>query len=165
MVISSDELVFPNNVVKLIADRVKPAIDADLYVAKRPLRNTDPTQSVGVSASSWVPNEDSLEMRGATAGQEPTISQYLISVQAFVKDMNEVNGLIVHAKLSKMVRTMLYRDATLAVGLRSLSVSAGLYQERVMRWGIRTQRYFSNELNADWLYLSILEFWLETETV
>lgn len=160
----SSDLKFPNNVVVVLAERAK-LLDPDLFVFKRPLRKTDPTQSIGFSAAMWSPDEDSKEMRGSALGQEPTISRYSVSVQAFVKHTVEEEGLGIHATLSKMVRTMLYRDTPLAVALRSLSEPAGPYTEKMMRWGIQTQRYFSNELNADWLYLSTLEFWFETETV
>lgn len=162
--IEPSDLVFPNNAVKLISDRLA-TIDSDLFITKRPLRNTDPVQSIGVTAASWTPEEDSMEMKGVFTGSEPTISRYAITVQAFVRNTSEVEGLATHATLSRLVRTMLYRDTSLAVGLRTLSVVSGSYQETLRRWGIRNQRYFSNELNAQWLYLSTLDFWLETETV
>ena len=100
-----------------------------------------------------------------TGRHEPTLQQYLITVQAFVKDMDEERGLATHSVLSKMIRSMLYRDDPLRVALGSLSVTTDNSIERTQRWGIRQQRYFSNELSGSWLYLSTLEFWLETETV
>lgn len=156
--------MFPNNAVELIAIRAA-SLDPDIHIEKRPLRNTDPTQSFGVSAAQWVPQDESLEIRGAIDGSEPTISQYTLMVQAFVKDADQVRGGATHATFAKMVRTMLYHDTPLAVGLRTLSVVVGSSTERMLKWGIRNQRYFSNELDATWLYLSTLEFWLETETV
>lgn len=163
--ITPNEAVFPNNIVKLVAEHSQ-LIDPDLAVLKRPLRNTDPNQSVGVSASLWTPDDDSQEMRGGPYGpSEPTLSTYRISVQSFIKDMDEVRGLNAHSVLSKLVRNMLYRDHALRVGLASLSTSVSEVTERAQRWGIATQRYFSNELDGSWLYLSTLEFWLETETI
>jgi hypothetical protein len=157
--------VFPNNAVELIATRSQ-SLDTDLFVVKRPLRESDPAQSVGVFGSQWNPTEDSYEMTGYQPSiHEPTLSAYLIGVQAFVKDMDELNGLATHSVLSKMIRVMLYRDDSLRVGLRSLSVVMNGSTERTQRFGIRTQRYLSNDLQGVWLYLSTLEFWLETETV
>lgn len=165
MTITSSAIVFPNNIVDLVAARI-PSLDSDLHVAKRPLRKSDPNQSVGIHAAQWLPEEDSYEMRGAPVGtHEPTLQRYLVSVQAFVKDMDEENGLAVHSVLSKMIRSMLYRDAPLRVGLSALSVTMSGSTERTQRWGIRQQRYFSNELQGSFLYLSTLEFWLETETI
>lgn len=157
--------VFPNNIVSLLKTRIE-LIDADLRVFRRPLRNSDPSQSVGITAAQWTPEEDSYELRGAPPGiHEPSLSSYLIGVQAFVKDMDEERGLAKHAILSKMIRSTLYRDDPLRVGLRALSVTMNGSTERAQRFGVRTQRYFSNEINGDFLYLSTLEFWLETETV
>lgn len=157
--------VFPNNIVDLLAERCA-LLDDELFVIKRPLRNSDPNQSIGISAALWTPDDDSQEMRGGNPGpSEPTLSRYTIAVQAFVKDMDEVRGLATHSVLSKLVRNMLYRDNPLRIGLSSLSTLQDGVTERARRWGIATQRYFSNELDGSWLYLSTLEFWLETETI
>lgn len=157
--------VFPANVVDLISARAA-FLDADLFIARRPLRESDPVQAVGIFGSQWYPDEESYEMRGAPAGRhEPTLQNYMIGVQAFVKDMDEERGLAAHSVLSKMIRAMLYRDEPLRVGLAALSVTMSGSTERAKRWGIRSQRFVSNELQGSWLYLSTLEFWLETETV
>jgi hypothetical protein len=79
--------------------------------------------------------------------------------------MDEETGISEHATLSKMVRGMLYRDETLRVQLATLVWTDGLTTERAKRWGVVNQRFISNEIGGVWLYLSILEFWLETETV
>lgn len=157
--------VFPNNAVSLIQQQAK-LLDPDLFVVRRPLRDTDNIQSIGVFASQWNPENDSFEMRGVPSGRhEPTLSYYLITVQSFVKDMDEERGLATHSVLSKMVRSMLYRDNTLRVGLLALSVAMNGSTERTKRFGINRQNFVSNELNGSWLYLSTLEFQLETETV
>jgi hypothetical protein len=162
--IVADETIFPNNIVEMVHTRCE-LIDPDLFVTKRPLRNTDPNQSIGVFASNWLPNDESKEFLGqlAFAGQ-PTLSTYRVVVQAFVKDMDEINGLNTHAALSRIIRSMLYTDQPLRVALSSLSSTLNGVTESSQRWGISQQRFFANELGGEWLYLSILEFWLETET-
>jgi hypothetical protein len=162
MITPSDN-VFPNNIVELVALRTE-LLDSDLFVVKRPLRPTDPNQSVGITAVQWQPNERSREMLGATFAVQPTLSRYAVTVQAFIKDMDEVRGLNVHAVLSRMLRSMLYNDNTLRVALSQLSSTLNGATERSQQWGITQQRFLSNELSGEWLYLSILEFWLETET-
>lgn len=166
MTIQESDLEFPANIVKLITDRVKPVIDEDLAVFKRPLRNSDPNQSVGAFPVIWTPDMESLEMRGGPfpRSSEPTLQQYTINIQAFIKDTDEQRGLNVHSILAKRVRTMLYRDDPIRVGLASLSSASGGSTERAKRWGVRTQRFISDEIEGSWLYLSTLEFWLETET-
>lgn len=164
--ITTKEVVFPNNVVEILYTRIT-LIDSDLTVVRRPLRESDPVQSVGVFATQWLPDDDSHEMKGGTLGaygHDPSLDRYICAVQAFVKDMDEERGLAVHSVLSEKLRTMLYRDAALRVGLSTLTTNLNGVQKRTTRWGISTQRYFSNELQGSWLYLSTLEFWLETET-
>ena len=81
-----------------------------------------------------------------------------------MKDMDEMRGLSTHSTLAKLVRTTLYRDESLRVGLASL-VTTTSGTERLKRWGVNTQRLIANELSGQWLYLSTTEFWLETETI
>jgi hypothetical protein len=163
--ITTSTVVFPNNVVDLVATRLD-AIDTDLFTIKRPLRPTDPNQSIGVFAALWTPDDDSYEMKAAKPGlSEPSIQRYQITVQAFIKDMDEERGLAVHSVLSKMVRSVLYRDEPLRVGLIALATTISGSTERTKRWQILTQRFVANEVQGSWLYLSTLDFLLETETV
>lgn len=165
--IQANENHFPANVVSIIETRVS-LLDPDLFVVGRPLRSSDPNQSVGVYAAMWTPEEDSYEMRGSPSGRhEPTISEYTVAVQAFIKDTDEERGLHLHTLLSKMLRTALFRDPALGAGLSALSATLNDYSgtERAKRWGIRRQTFLSQEIDATWLYLSTLEFWLETESL
>lgn len=164
--LAADEAVFPNNIVKYIA-LAEATIDPEITVLKRSLRNTDPQQSIGVFAQAWSPNPQSLEMQGigASAPQQPSLQEYTLGVQAFVKDTEEERGLAVHSVLAQRVRGVLYTDPNLQVIFRELSVDLeGGWTESMRRWGVRTARYFSGEINAQMLYLSTLEFWIETET-
>lgn len=157
--------IFPNNVVSILSTRLA-TLDPDLRVYSRPLRDSDARQSVGVFPRDWMPVLDSFEMKAVpTPATEPTLSTYIIMIQAFVKDFDEIHGQAAHSVLSKMIRAMLYRDVPLRVGLAALSVSLSGSVETAKRYGIRRQDFLSNEINEDFLYLSTLEFWLETETV
>ncbi len=163
--IEASDAVFPNNFVLLIADRFE-MLDADLMVFKRPLRESDPNQCVGVFATLWTPDDQSMEMRGPASGMhEPTIEAYSVGIQGFIKDTDTERGLNVHSVLSEMIRSMLYRDAPLRVALSSLTTDLLGVHKRVQGWGIRNQRYFSNELSGAWVFLSTVECWLEVETV
>lgn len=168
--IKADDAVFPNNIVSLVKVACK-LLDDDpdennrVAVFGRPLRESDPVQAIGVFAVQWTGEDESTEMRGTIGGSMPTLQTYRCVIQAFVKDMEEERGLNAHSVLSQMVRRMLYRDQPLAVALTRLTASVSGYTERVNRWGISNQRFISNELSGNWLYLSNLEFWVETETV
>lgn len=163
MTITATATVFPNNVVNFLDTQFQ-TIDADLFVVKRPLRNSDPNQSVGIFGQQWLPDEQSHEMLG-NGFHNPSLERYSMYVQAFVKDMDEERGLAVHSVLSEHVRSMLYRNDSVRVGLSSLSTNLNGVQKRTRRWGVRNQRYVSNEISGSWLYLSILEFWIEVETI
>lgn len=164
--IAADGTFFPYNAIDKIAEAFVPIdLDGDLIVVKRPLRESDPVQTIGVFASAWMPEENSYEMRGGLGGaSEPTLSRYMISIQIYVKDMDAERGAAVHATLAKIVRSMLYRDTALHVALRALTANVAGSTESTRRFGVSAQRYLSNELSGSWLYLSIVDFWLETET-
>ena len=150
MTIDETTAVFPNNIISLIKTRAAYIDPPTLYVATRPLRASDPSESFGVFAAQWEPNQNSYEIKGSSnpGPNEPTLQTYLIAIQAFVKDFQEDRGLAKHSVLSKYVRAMLYRDDPLRLGLAALSVSMNGSVERAKRWGIRTQRYLSNEIEG-----------------
>lgn len=164
--ISANSTFFPYNAIDKLALAFSDIDqDGDLVVLKRSLRESDPVQAIGIFASHWTPDNDSKEMKGVIGGaSEPTLSRYVISIQVYIKDMDEERGAAVHATLAKIVRAMLYRDTALHVALRALTASVAGSTESTRRFGVDTQRYLSNELQGSWLYLSIVDFWLETET-
>lgn len=151
--------VFPNNAAELIAVRVK-ALYPELLVVKRPLKHTDLTQSVGVFPAQWVPNTESFEF----PSKEPTLQTYLVNIQAFCKEMDEAKGIAIHSVMSKVMRSMLYNDQPLAIGLNVLQVTMFGSVEKIQRRGINRQTYLSNEIDGQFLYLSTLEYYIETET-
>lgn len=158
--------VFPNNVSSLLVARYK-MMDSDLVVLNRPPRDSDGNQVVGVFPMTWVPDESSHEMLGQNqlAAGEPTLQRYVIAVQAFVRDTDEQRGIRVHSVLAKLVRTILYRDAALAVGLNTLSVEMFGSRERIQKRGIQVQRFLANEVDQVFMFLSSCEYFVDTETV
>lgn len=164
--ITDATVVFPNNVVNILATHIQ-TLDADLAIVRRPPRTADPNQTVGVVAMQWTPREDSYELRGppGVGRSEPTLGRYTVAVQAFVRDADEERGLAVHSVLSKMIRAMLYRDEDLRIDFAALSVQMNGSTERFQRWGVTTQRFMSRELTGAFLYLSTIECFFETETV
>jgi hypothetical protein len=156
--INADTPVFPNNVVDLISTRLV-QLEPSIQVYRRPLRSTDGAMAIGVFGRQWIPKDDSREI----GRLQPTIQEYMISVQAFVLNADEERGLAEHSVLSHMVRSVLYNDQPLNVGFASLSVSLYGSAERYRRSEVRVQNYVSNEVHGSFLYLSTLEFWLQTE--
>lgn len=165
--------VFPSNVLDLLATRFDTVgtIDDEIDLAqritvlKRQLRPTDPIQAVGIAPMNWTPDESSFEIRGGFPGSSfPSLGRYWINIQGFVKDTDEIRGLAVHSVLSSRIKAILYYDTPLRIGLSTLAVSLGSVTERFKRSGVRLQRYLSNEIDGSFIYLSTLEFWIETET-
>lgn len=165
MTIDADTPAFPNNIVDILEYRIS-QIDADLTVVKRRLRTTDGNQTVGLVPTLWTPEQDSYEMLGPmdVARHRPTLVQYGISIQSYVKHADEVTGSRQHSVLASKLRSMLFTDDALRVGLLELSVADGARTERTKKWGIRRVQFLSNELNGSFLYMSILDSFYETET-
>lgn len=163
-----DTLVcFPNNVVDMIAtqlENIELPVPAEaenrVRVCKRPIRDNDYTQTVSVYANLWSPDMDSLEMQGGPI--EPTIQRYTVDIEALVVDMDDERGLATHALLSTMVRLMLYRSEPLRVALPMLEVNLGGYREKFSRWGISQQRYQNNKIGSNFVFLSTVDLWFET---
>jgi hypothetical protein len=93
------------------------------------------------------------------------LDTYNIGVQGFVKDMDRERGLAVSSHMAEMLRTMLYDDEPLRVGLSLLQATVLGVTKRTARWKVGSQRYLSNEVDGSHIYLSTLELWLETERV
>lgn len=158
--LNPEYLPFPNNVLVLLAQELQ-AIDYAELVAMRPLKPEDPPVSIGVFVIDWIPGD--AEMTGR-ANSDPTISTYLFGIQALIRHTDREEGLLKHALLSKIIRSMLYRRESIRVRLSQLNEASLGITERTQRWGVRQQRFLSNELEGNFLYLSTLEFWVETET-
>lgn len=162
IVVDNNAAQFPWNAVILISDRLS-LVDPDVQCFRRRLYNTDPVQTFGVSPASWIPVEESLEMRGADLAQEPTIQRYGLVVQAMCKDTDEERGIAVHSKMSKIARSVVLGDIPLRDSLRALYADLYGVRERTLRWSIRSQRFLSEELKGQFTYLSTIEVQLETE--
>jgi hypothetical protein len=154
---------FPNNVVHALSI-VLPGIDPDLNVFKRPLRPSDPHFSLSIYGTLWTPDENSFEIGAKNAGpNEPTLSTYQIGIQTLVKDGDSTRGLAISSILAKRVRMVLYRNEPLRVALGSLYVEGDNFRESLRRWGARSQRYMSNDIEGTFVTISVLDLWIETE--
>ncbi|AOE44529.1 hypothetical protein SEA_JUMBO_16 [Gordonia phage Jumbo] len=166
--IDANTLCFPNNVVDFLAIALE-GIDPDSRIKKRPIADTDDTQTIAVFPVAWSPNNDSMEMQGRR--NEPTLQRYVIMAQSFIADMDEERGIRAHSLLAARVRHTLYRGEAVALNLPTLKVTfedtAGSVEERVARWGITGQDYMNNQVPSTGknLFLSTTEIFVETEFV
>jgi hypothetical protein len=161
--ITADPTVFPNNIVQMIVTRVPVAVDVDLTILRRALRPTDPNQSIGVYPNVWGPESLSFEM-APNMKNIPTMQDYRVFVQSFVKHQDEEEAINTHAVLAQRIRSMLYADELLQLAFADLVYTSNGKTERAMRWGPQAQRFMSNEVQGSFLQSSITEFWLQTVT-
>lgn len=164
--IQNVDAVFPSNVVLLIQERLS-QLDADIMVMRRPLEPTDPVQCMAVYGTLWSPTQNSLELLGNEPARAtmPTLQQYSVTIQALVQDMDTERGLATHSYMSKLVRGVLYHDMPLRVGLGLLSSQMFGVTETFKRREVVSQRFMSNEISGNWMFLSVLDLRIETETV
>jgi hypothetical protein len=166
-VITAGDIEFPNNIITLLAARIPSYVDGSsdpdnrVRVFKRPLRESDPTQSVGVFPAMKRGDETSHEIMS----QEPTLKRYSVILQTLVVDSDEEACISIHSILSNRLWRLWYRDSALRAGLTALAIDADNTRERLQRRGIELQRYISNELDGSYIQTSWIECWFETETV
>lgn len=161
MITNDGDPFFPYNFVDMMAFRFS-MIDDDLFVCKRRLYTTDPAQAVGVFADVWAPDQQSYEMRGDLAS-EPTRQYYDIMVQCMIKDTDEERGIAVTSKLSKIIRGIMLTDVPLRDSLRTLVTDLYGVRERTLRWSVPAQRFLSQELQGQFIFLSTVQVRVETE--
>jgi hypothetical protein len=159
--ITPDPTVFPSNIVNTLADELQ-KIDSDLTIKKRPLQSGDPVQCLGITAALWSPDEQSWEM-GSQNYVGPTLNRYTVGIQVFAQDMDQERGLATISTLSHAVRSRLSSDMDMRVALALLENTTNGVTEKFRRSGIPTQRFLSNEIEGSFLFMSNLEFFVETE--
>ena len=166
--IDGTQLCFPNNVVDVMALRLKSNFDdidpsGDTIVVKRPVTTMDADQTIAIVPVDWGP-KGQPEMGRKLNQFENSIQGYTIMVQALINDMNEDQAIRRHSLFSSLVRRMLYRDTVLLSALTQLKVTADGVTEATTQCGVRSQQFIVAQKKASFQYLSVVEFWLETQT-
>lgn len=165
--INSTIQCFPNNVIALIRTRLLQTVDPEetdptkkIPVYLRPLRSSDSVQCIGIFPTWWLPDEDSFEI----GKSGPTVQRYPFVIQTLVKDAEEERATAAHGIMSKLVRSTLYNDSPLHVGLAALYVDMFGTREKFQKLNIQNQRYLNNEVSGSFIYMSTLNVYVETET-
>lgn len=146
---------FPQNIVDTLATRVVTLTGVD-HVEKRELEPVHANGSVGIFAVNWVPLDWEI-------GAAETRGKYYVYLQTINKDAERDKGAAESSKLVKSLRVMMYRDTTLRLALGGLSETILGATERALRWGVQEQRYQSNVIRGEFIFVSATQFWLETE--
>lgn len=147
------------NVVDRVAESVDTYLDTEVVILKRPLRSNDPFRCVGI-----FPLLNDVIAGSQEIGQrEPTVERYSYRLQYLCKHVSEEEGRALYAVDTKIIKTILYRDPALWEALTQLSDEMLGYRERFQKFVVGSQRYLNNELNSQFMFLSVTEFYVETE--
>lgn len=143
------------NVVDAIAIRFSTVTGID-EVIKRQLHPEDPSKCLAVWPDDWNPT--SFEI-----GQiDPAMSRYIYGVAYMTKTSDPEEGVADAALVAKTIRVMLYRDTALLQTLRQLNDPSLGMTERYLRHGA-SQKFFSNTIADEFVTISTLKLWVDTE--
>jgi hypothetical protein len=125
----------------------------------RRLRATDGPFSVGMRVANWTHDQRSAQI----AQVEPGVGSYTLQVQNMVVHMDEEQGRAIFDRQCALVRTVLYRDEPLRVGLLGIEEVLDGYVERTKRLTIVRQDFLDAEVSKRMTYLCSTEVRIETE--
>lgn len=159
--IDGSEAVFPNVIVDLIFECAPLSLPIQAAF-KRPMRASDLDQSFFVYASNWRPDANSYEI----GFHGPTIERYEIGMQALIKDMDRDRGQNRLGVLSELIRTFVYSDRSLRLGLEQLSTSFGGMVKKVQKVTVTKQNYFvATPKSRQFLYLSEMTLTVDVQVI
>lgn len=156
------EEAFPGNVVTVLkkyARTITPPDDQVLTVVGRALRPVDPNFCVGIYSVDWRPDRYEIGNVG------PSLAHYEYRIDLLVKHTNEEEARELHGNLAKAIRAMLYGDDALRAELGQVREESYGFRERVQKWGVRQQRFFTNDISGEFIFLAALEFYVDVESV
>lgn len=156
--------IFPSNVVQLVSARF--AIeDSRLTVLKRPLRTQDPNFSIGVWANNWQPVPHTNEMLGIDFARQSTLEQYVVYIQGFCRNADEIAGLNQHCVMAESIRSILATDGPLREQLGGLTAVLNGQTKSLKKFWVRAGRYVNNQVNGENMYLTTNDLMLEVENL
>lgn len=151
---------FPMNVVAELKTAFEEHMP-DHTVLERAIRPVDPNRVIGLFAVDVVPQQPTAQI----GQREPAVNAYNYRIQNFVKHSDEILGKAWFSFDAKTIRAVLYRDHSLALRLAALTEEILGTREVAKRWGVSRQRFLSNEIQGQFVYLAQTDFWLESESI
>jgi hypothetical protein len=156
----ADDVAFPDCFIDVLLEQLA-TIDGVTSVVDRALGAGDANGTIGVSYETWQPKE--VEM-GGRGGFDPTISEYILSIEHLVKAGDRVTGNRDCRSVAKSIRSMLYRDADTQLRLRQLKHIDADGIERILKWKI-VQHFASNKFKDAFYFVSETVVTLDTDKV
>jgi hypothetical protein len=143
--------LFPASIVRVLSDNFTrvPTVDPN-SIFKRPLLPIDPTRSIGVYATDWMPGQMQI-------GQmDPGTATYNLRVEGLIKHADQAEGLTEHSVFSRHIRSMLYRDTLLRAELALTDTTFDVI-ERLKDWRVLTQRFMTGESSGTYQFFSYMD--------
>lgn len=155
---------FPNNICEIFHMSFD-LLALDLNIVDRMPDDRDSNYTVGIVPVSRAPKAETAEIRGPLSFVGMTVSEYLIVIYAFVKDVNRARGAAAHAVLSEIVEHTLETDLAVRQSLGLLESNVLGTRKRFQRHYIRQSRYLANEIDGANLFMTATEVIAEVEKV
>ena len=149
---------FPDAFVWVIADFLDTSMPDLEALYRRPLRPTDANPSAGVFANDWTPGDRVIGQRA------PLINDYRVTIHLLHKNTSEEEGIAKHSVLTKELRRMMERNDALPVRLAASTESVSGIRERFHRLQMTKQRFLANEVKGQFLFFSVSDLTIQTET-
>lgn len=150
-------LPFPDNAIEVLATQLAMVEGVD-QVLTRLMEPTDPNGALSITCDVWEPEEMQV------GSFFPASGTYKLMLAHMVKNTDGEEGNRTHRMVAKALRLMLYRDLNLRVALAELSEGVDPI-ERILTWSVASQRFGSTEITGQFVYLSVTELNIHTETV
>ena len=133
---------------EVLAKHLK-GVDGVEHVYKRELRVTDPSNSMMIQTFDWTPMDWAMGQPAL-----PCRSVYTTNIQTLVKHTDEQAARYKSKGLTKALRLMLHTDGNLLTELLSLTDDSFGITERISKVRVLNQRYFSDEEQGVFGYVS-----------
>lgn len=151
---------FPDLFLYTLRDEIEPVLqsDPDFPVERvlfRPVRPTDPTRTLAFVEGETTPVAAEIGIR------EPSLMEWTVVIQVFVKHSNEVDGRNIRRRLLQRVRKTLYLPST----VQALMTLSDDY-ERVSQFRLRSIDFSTTEArdaNKQFFFLGQIELAFQTE--
>ena len=152
--------MFPTNVVNVLVENL-PRLSEIQVAYARSWRPTDPAKQATVQASIRRPSDYAVGERN------PCVYEFLVNIQLFIKATEETYGNQLSYSLAEELWVMLHSDGNLKSELDALQVPASHnpnFMQKVSRFKIIDQRFFDDEAEGEFAYLSntTVEFQITT---
>ena len=150
---------WPYNFLEVLAEQVMQDMSEVEAVLFRDLVVADPSESLGLFVSKWVPESY------ATGMMYPEASHYIYSIRLLSKGLPREEVLLRNTLLSKKLRVMLYRPDGAILRFNQLAAESFGVMERFQRMVVNEQTFESAELDANtFVALSMTQLTVRTGT-